>query len=446
MSNLSSESSLNTMPSSLITQSSTPYNNSINPNSVTTGANGTSNSIEQGTLISETSEHTMDSLSLTPLISASILMPPASSTFSSTASTSGLTRNSNLSSNKNSTKNDESLIRIVRTGNDIQVKFPPVSVGQRKSIDLTLTNPTSNYVVWKSFSSSPALIRLSEHLANVSSELSSHNIMKSTVSVFLMTPSSGTIPPNQKQAIRIDFAPRDGYGFYSQYWTIDTRTDSTDLINPSSRSSLPTSYTCRLTISGKSVPLEIPIKLLSDLTQEDDYTSRLTNRILKSKTNSLYDSNTNSSTISESGKDANGKSTDNVKNMLKNKENSLDGSVKGSSMMTSSVLSDSSKASSHRICIKEDVVKFADTPVDHSSKAYFHVNNKGDQDYTVSFLTIFEPFYLKHTEVEVKARHFIKIPIEFRPRSVGEFRDKLLVTYNKNEAPLTCTIVGRCIN
>ena len=150
-------------------------------------------SIEQGTLLSEISQYTIDSLSLTPLINASFnstlaASPNITSKRSTTMSSKSVTKNdasiTSRASSSTSVVNDELPIQVVRSGSDA----------------------TNSNVIWKAFSMASAYLRAQE------------NLMKSAYSVFSIAPNSGVIPPSQKQSIKIEFCPRESTGVFNQQW------------------------------------------------------------------------------------------------------------------------------------------------------------------------------------------------------------------------------------
>ncbi|RNA18364.1 hypothetical protein BpHYR1_005342 [Brachionus plicatilis] len=376
-------SSLNSLAPSL-TNSSTPY----------------SNSIESGSLMSDLSQYSIDSLSLTPLISASFMNAP-SSTFLKSKSFS-----------LNST-NDDSSTKIVREGNDAHVRFPAVCVTQRKSIELTLTNPTQNYVNWKAYSTVAAFVRLKDD---------QNKLMKSNYSAFMISPNSGAIPPNQNQKIRIEFCPRDMYGLFNQYWEIDTRTDIQNLIQ-SSNPDTPLSYTCKLKLTGTSIPMEKNLE--QKLVQQDDATSsRLAHRILRSKTNIFNDTS---------------------KDVEKSHGTTTSSSSLVAQSMLSSTANSSLSSSRNRVIIKDESIIFQDTLVNQMSKCFVTIHNRESIDCKISVFTLIEPFFCKHAELSIAPKHYIKIPIEFRPKAIGEYSDKILIKIDIYEVPLSCTIKAKCV-
>jgi len=173
-----------------------------------------SETLEQGTLVSETTQNSLDFIPLTPLMNAD---------FKITA-----TRLANQRSLLKPDVND-SIIRVIQNGNYSKIQFPTLCINKTKSYDFTIANPTNNYVTWRA--------TLKPSTAN---DLTGDNLYKSTSGVFKLTPSSGLIQAAQKQVIKIEFNPREELGSFQELWEIDTK------------SLLPDSHKCKLVLSGKS--------------------------------------------------------------------------------------------------------------------------------------------------------------------------------------------------
>ena len=155
--------------------------------------------LEHGTILSDT-------LSLTPLINASF-MSNYSATSNKSQSVAKKLSNSKMLTN-------EKIAKIFRIGNDANIQFPTINLGSSSSAELTLSNPTKDFVRWKSFSVGAALIRpadkLEDKLDDVTNILQVNQCMlKSSYSVFTVIPTSGMIPPMQKQVLKIEFNPRE---------------------------------------------------------------------------------------------------------------------------------------------------------------------------------------------------------------------------------------------
>jgi hypothetical protein len=402
-----------------------------------------SSSIEQGTLLSEISQYTIDSLSLTPLINAS---------FNSTISSPNLTNKKNTAiTSKSMPKNDSSItfkgsmmscasdelpIQVVRSGSDAQIKFPQVQIGQKRSFDLILTNPTSSNVIWKAFSMASAYLRAQE------------NLMKSAYSVFSITPNSGVIPPLQKQSIKIEFCPRESSGVFNQQWQIDTRVDLSsnsqympNLANPQS------SFNCKLILSGVSVCDE------ASKEQNSLPRSAFGDRILSSRTNMPFGMagdnqllNKNKVLQRQTSELLTSTSKREFKENISNNSTGLSSSlISTRSSTASNSYSTQHQTDSRKLTITNKEIQFSNTEVNKTSKEFIIIHNKEEFECKLTIIPILEPFYCKHKEIRIIPKHYLKLPIEFRPKKTGDYVDKILIRVDKYDLPLTCLVKAKSI-
>jgi len=212
---------------------------------------------------------------------------------------------------------------------------------------------------------------------------------KSSYNTFSISPQSGVIPPLQKQSIKIEFSPRDAIGLFSQTFQIETRTDPSIKLNDT----LPQiSYSCNLVLRGISC-------------------QQLKREITMSSSN-LSLASTNVST---------------------------------SSSITSDSSTLSSSGSIRKVTIKTEPIVFENTRLNEISKAEIFIQNKESFDCKINILPIQEPFFLKHTKTTIISMRCIKIPIEFRPTHVRDFKDKVIIRVEGYDSPLSCLVAGRCV-
>ena len=366
-------------------------------------------SLEQGTIVSEITQHTLDSLSLTPLISASFISLASSNTSNSMQ------------------KPDESLIKILHFGNYAQILFPSVYVTHTRSYELTLTNPTSSQVTWKAYASEPPFVRpVNKHQSkdlNLVQE-SSAQLLKSPHSVFKLVPHSGLIRGNQKQTIRIEFSPVESYGLFTQHWSIDTFTDLEDC-------------NCKLVLSGSSIPMD---ELVANEAEQNDYNLRLmSSRAFKSKTNLGASTNTAPS--------GNKLKVDNLKENVDTYSFNNAPSISTASILSASSASSTSSSSSNIVLIKPEQLVFPDTGIDSTSVMHLLIQNREEVTRNLSLMLLIEPFHLnpKHKSLKIDKKHYMKVPIEFKPRIKGEYTDKVIIRVDGYDAPLTCLLKAKCV-
>ena len=213
---------------------------------------------------------------------------------------------------------------------------------------------------------------------------------KSAYSTFYISPQSGVIPPLQKQSIKIEFSPRDVVGSFLQVFQIETRTDPSAILSDT----LPQiSYSCQLVLRG--ISCQAP-------------TQQVKREIALSSSNLSLASTNASSLVSDS-----------------------------------STLSSSS--SIRKVTIKTDPILFENTKQNQVSKAEICIQNKENFDCKISILPIQEPFFIKHTKITIISMRCIKIPIEFKPTHVRDFRDKISIRVEGYDTHLSCTVQGKCV-
>ena len=394
---------------------------SISTGNLTNASMKNSTALEQGTLLSEITQYSLDTLSLTPLINASfcsqmnsfsgVLANNKSQMFKKKASDELCMSNSSKMLNETSDKS----VKIVRIGKDAHISFPNVDLGSSSNVELTLSNTNRNYVRWKSFSTGPAFIRTYESEDNESTsssveewlKISQQSMLKSSYSVFIISPTSGIIPPMQKQVIKIEFYPREATGLFTQHWEIDTRTDNSGLNSVPNKNNFGDSYNCKLILTGNASS--------SDTSGAKVETAKvLTNRENLRNENTKLSIDRLSSSL----------------NKISNKENN------NSKTSKSSV--------KNKILIKEEILEFPDTAPGQMSKMSIEVDNSDERGYELTVMKILEPFNCKYTKIVAKSKHYIRIPIEFKPLVPGDYVDKILIRVDSIENPLVCKIRGKC--
>ena len=122
-------------------------------------------------IISDMTQYTIDSLSLTLLLNARCttgqgisnhddsLNKSSSIAYKTTAAATEMAKNGHNENDITACEGDnydESIIRIFTVKDDARIKFPPVCVTQRGSIEFELNNYRETHVIWKAYSIAPA--------------------------------------------------------------------------------------------------------------------------------------------------------------------------------------------------------------------------------------------------------------------------------------------------
>ena len=120
--------------------------------------------------------------------------------------------------------------------------------------------------------------------------------------------------------------------------------------------------------------------------------------------------------------------------------------------VASSLISDSSsissKLTSRKVSIRLNPAEFENTRPHEVRKCELCIINKESYDVKISILPIQEPFFInktKHKQITVQSLHIIKIPIEFKPLMVNEYKDNIIVRVDSYESPLSCVVYGKCV-
>ena len=192
------------------------------------------------------------------------------------------------------------------------------------------------------------------------------------------------------------------------------------------------------------------------LTVADEADHRLSNRILKTKQNALNVHRTDQSfENSLSHKSNNSKLADRTTLSKENHNSALDKysynsgtSLSGSVLSASSVASTSVTTSSTKaVIIKEEKIVFPEAAPSTISKAFIRIHNREEKARELQIINLIAPFHCKYfnKNMKIDSNHYVKLPIEFRPRVKGEYVDKILIRVDGYENPLTCLIKAKCV-
>ncbi|XP_054638123.1 centrosomal protein of 192 kDa isoform X2 [Dunckerocampus dactyliophorus] len=75
----------------------------------------------------------------------------------------------------------------------------------------------------------------------------------------------------------------------------------------------------------------------------------------------------------------------------------------------------------------QELYTFPHTCVGQSSTLKVNIRNSSVNTYELRFVKPQEPFHIKHSKYSLRAQHFVKLPVEFRPSSAGKHAGLLLV-------------------
>lgn len=92
----------------------------------------------------------------------------------------------------------------------------------------------------------------------------------------------------------------------------------------------------------------------------------------------------------------------------------------------------------------KDVYMFLPTKLGESRTLKVNLRNNSFLTHKLKFLSPREPFYIKHSRYSLRARHYIHIPVHFRPESVGKF-EALLVIQTDEGKSIAVRLIGEAL-
>uniref|UniRef100_G3T012 Centrosomal protein 192 n=1 Tax=Loxodonta africana TaxID=9785 RepID=G3T012_LOXAF len=91
-----------------------------------------------------------------------------------------------------------------------------------------------------------------------------------------------------------------------------------------------------------------------------------------------------------------------------------------------------------------DVYMFLPTRVGDSRTLKVNLRNNSFITHLLKFLSPREPFYIKHSKYSLRAQHYINMPVQFRPRSLGTF-EALLVIQTDEGKSVAVRLIGEAL-
>ncbi|XP_027258479.1 centrosomal protein of 192 kDa isoform X5 [Cricetulus griseus] len=212
------------------------------------------------------------------------------------------------------------------------------------------------------------------------------DVFRATYTAFRCSPISGTLEGQRIQKVSIMFLPRDR-GDYSQFWDVEC--------HPAKEPHM--KHTLRFQLSGQSIRAE----------------------------NDSEDSCSSSDTLIKV--DAAG-----VSRRCAVPETSAH--IPGRQL----------DLSHHGVYAPKDVYMFLPTKLGESRTLKVNLRNNSFFTHALKFVSPRAPFYMKHSKYSLRARHYIHIPVHFRPRSVGRF-EALLVIQTDEGKNIAVRLIGEAL-
>ncbi|XP_076768637.1 centrosomal protein of 192 kDa isoform X2 [Arvicanthis niloticus] len=210
-------------------------------------------------------------------------------------------------------------------------------------------------------------------------------VFRATYTAFRCSPISGTLEGHGVQKISIMFLPRDR-GNYAQFWDVEC--------HPAKEPHM--KHTLRFQLSGQSIRAE------SD--PEDSCSSRDT--LIK------------------------------VDNAVMSRRLAV--------FETTAHVPGQLDLSHRGVYAPKDVYMFLPTKLGESRTLKVNLRNNSFFTHTLKFLSPRKPFHIKHSKYSLRARHYIHIPVHFRPEAVGRF-EALLVIQTDEGKSIAVRLIGESL-
>ncbi|XP_057644455.1 centrosomal protein of 192 kDa isoform X1 [Chionomys nivalis] len=212
------------------------------------------------------------------------------------------------------------------------------------------------------------------------------DVFRATYTAFRCSPISGTLEGHGIQKVSIMFLPRDG-GDYAQFWDVEC--------HPANEPHM--KHTLRFQLSGQSIRAE------------NDPEGSCSSRDTLIKVDAAVVSRRRA--VSETSTHVPGRQLD----------------------------------LSHRgVYAPKDVYMFLPTKLGESRTLKVNLRNNSFFAHALKFLSPRAPFYIKHSKYSLRARHYIHIPVHFRPESVGRF-EALLVIQTDEGKSIAVRLIGEAL-
>ncbi|KAM5219037.1 centrosomal protein of 192 kDa isoform 2-T2 [Hipposideros larvatus] len=202
----------------------------------------------------------------------------------------------------------------------------------------------------------------------------SGDVFRATYAAFTCSPISGILESHGIQKVSITFLPRDK-GEYAQFWDVECH----PLKEPHMK------HTLRFQLSGQSIKAE----------NEPENSCISTDTLIK------------------------------IDNLVKPRRQAVSETslVPGKLDLT------------HRgVYAPKDEYRFPPTKVGESRTLKVNLRNNSFITHSLKFLSPREPFYVKHSKYSLRAQHYINMPVQFRPKSVGRFEALLVIQTDEGKS------------
>ncbi|XP_045383774.1 centrosomal protein of 192 kDa isoform X2 [Lemur catta] len=213
----------------------------------------------------------------------------------------------------------------------------------------------------------------------------SGDVFRATYAAFRCSPISGILESHGIQKVSITFLPRDR-GNYAQFWDVECH----PLKEPHIK------HTLRFQLSGQSTKAE----------NEPENACISTDSLIK------------------------------IDNLVKPRRQAVS--------EASALIPEQLNVTHRGVYAPEDVYRFLPTRVGESRTLKVNLRNNSFITHSLKFLSPREPFYVKHSKYSLRAQHYINMPVQFKPKSVGRF-EALLVVQTDEGKSVAIRLIGEAL-
>ncbi|XP_021379779.1 uncharacterized protein LOC110467151 [Mizuhopecten yessoensis] len=281
------------------------------------------------------------------------------------------------------------------------ITFPPTKVGEQSVSCIDMTNYSKDTIKWILSSFAPPYVKGAD---------SSRDVFRATYKVFEFAEKYGQITGRKDAKLQVQFIPRSK-GMFSQHWDIQS--------NEASESSKK-SHTVRVQLCGEGLEKE-GNSLPGSVNKENiEDTSRVAP---KQRYRGQGDKTRSTSTL--------GKEAPSLRNKRESRTMAGD-SHRLDKEMKPVVLKD-----------KSNDIHFPNCRVQATVMCKVHLKNESKTLHSIEIAQPSLPFRINHTNISIRPRSFLRLPVEFSPAKAGHYTENLVLKVDVGYS-LTIRLEGHC--
>ncbi|XP_070574369.1 centrosomal protein of 192 kDa-like isoform X2 [Ptychodera flava] len=275
-----------------------------------------------------------------------------------------------------------------------RIEFPVTRTGESSETSIEFESSSSDILRWGLSSIAPAYVKQDNK-----------DVYRATYTAFRFAKQSGSITPGQSIKIPVSFLPRD-IGCYAQYWELE--------VNSIESVAFKVQQT-KIELAGESV------KAASAATKTHRRGPLAPGVLVRKEIITPSSSSATTAGASDSGY------------------------VSRSHISKSKILDPQTESSAYLgVVLPKQCLEFPTTEAGKVCKLKFPIKNEGTSPHTLNFVNPRPPFYINHHSYLMKPRHYVSLPVSFKPERPGIY-ESLLVIATDVEHSLVAKLYGECV-